>query len=112
MKIGFNDSTDCNNYKVIPAFTIADLLGLLPYEIDIKNNLLPMFPGLKMDMLGSTLFKLQIRKIDPLWAVEYVSFGSEKIDGLFEESKRGVNLIGPLCDMVEWILSNNYKLNA
>lgn len=77
----------------VPAFTVADLLGLLPAEITYGSLYVshPKIPSIKND-----------------FNVFYKRVGREK--GAIK-SFRSPNLTSACAMMVEWLLSNGYKLN-
>lgn len=78
--------------KVIPAFTVADLLNIIP-------------EGITYGRLRITRSSYSRGKD---WRVFYKRVGVSKGAIVsFGDS----TLICPACDMIEWLLANNYKLN-
>lgn len=81
-----------DNLGYVPAFTVADLLNIIP--------------------LGITYGRLRITRSSYSrgkdWRVFYKRVGVSKGTIVsFGDS----TLICPACDMIEWLLANNYKLN-
>ena len=84
----FGDMED----KVIPAFTVADLLNIIP-------------EGITYGRLHITRSSYSRGKD---WRVFYKRVGVSKGAIVsFGDS----TLICPACDMIEWLLANNYTLN-
>lgn len=85
----------CRNFpgQYAPAFTVADLLGMIPAEITYGRLYVshPKIPSVKND-----------------FNVFYKRVGREK--GAIK-SFRHPNLTCACVMMVEWLLSNGYKLN-
>lgn len=78
--------------KVVPAFTVADLLNIIP-------------EGITYGRLRITRSSYSRGKD---WRVFYKRVGVSKGAIVsFGDS----TLICPACDMIEWLLANNYKLN-
>lgn len=80
-------------YYYVPAFTVADLMGLIPSEITYGRLYVshPKIPSVKND-----------------FNVFYKRVGREK--GAIK-SFRSPNLTYACAMMAEWLLSNGYKLN-
>lgn len=83
----------CPDERDIPAFTVADLLGMIPAEITYGRLYVshPKIPSVKND-----------------FNVFYKRVGREK--GAIK-SFRHPNLTCACVMMVEWLLSNGYELN-
>lgn len=81
----------CPDERDIPAFTVADLLGIIkPLEI-MKVELNP-----SLEKIGKEE-----------WMFEFGEFTGEEICGF----ARNKSLIDLLVDRIEWIVSNGYELN-
>lgn len=76
----------------IPAFTVVDLLGMLPAGVTYG----------RLHITHSTYSKGED------WRVFYKRNGVSKG---YIASFGDRALIRPACDMIEWLLSNGYKLN-
>ena len=79
--------------KIIPAFTVADLLEMLPAGITYG----------RLHITRSSYSKGED------WRVFYKRVGVSKGSII---SFGGHPLIGPACNMIEWVVSNGYKLNV
>lgn len=93
----WDTSTDTKRWQVdrvghVPAFTVADLLNIIP-------------EGITYGRLHITRSSYSRGKD---WRVFYKRVGASKGAIVsFGDS----TLICPACDMIEWLLANNYKLN-
>lgn len=104
--------TRTESNEVAPAYTVADLLAMLPYYIEMDNDILSDFTWLRLGK-GITKFEFRLKRLFPeLWEVGYISTGEGKINGLLEEARRGDNLTTLCCEIIEWLLSNGYELEV
>lgn len=81
-----------NSDKIIPAFTVADLLEMLPADITYG----------RLYITRSNYSKGED------WRVFYKRVGVSKGSII---SFGDPALIGPACNMIEWVVSHDYKLN-
>lgn len=77
---------------VVPAFTVADLLGMMPKDI-------PAAGGQNHD------YSLTLSHCF-CWKLRYVDNRTHRCIG----EDLGFDLVDLLCNRIEWILSNGYKL--
>lgn len=88
LRMGFNDSCDSANYKVIPAFTVADLLRMMPTRSESS---------------GVILYTLS-----PYGVAWSLSFHPSVAD----YNCTAVDLVALLYDAIVTLLSNGYEINA
>lgn len=96
----WDTSTDTKRWQVdhvghVPAFTVADLLGMLPPDIPaIGEQNHDYFLTLSNGFC---------------WSLRYEN---SRMPHMYIGEKLEFDLIDLLCDRIEWLLSNGYKLEV
>ena len=96
----WDTSTDTKRWQVdhvghVPAFTVADLLGMLPPDIpDVGEQNHDYFLTLSNGFC---------------WCLRYEN---SRMPHMYIGEKLEFDLIVLLCDRIEWLLSNGYKLEV
>lgn len=90
-------SMDVNNYQNVPAFTVVDLLGVLPHEINTPN--------------GTYVLILEGLVGSDEWSAFYRSFFMDE-EGEYDYigDNQGERIIDILVRLVEWMVANGLKL--